>query len=165
MIKFPFRSLLSPYWCNKIMAKTTIGQRWRVIGRWKAGAPADTISFAMSVPRSTVTLSSCDIENPRDVVDRSRSGKLWKTTIREDPFLCRLPRGQRTDSLSRPRRDWATPNVISYRTVRRRLNTHHYKARWPITRPHLSGTHRQVCMDEITLSKCAFMKWLIYARL
>ena len=151
MVKFhvSVRPLLSPYWRNSIMAKTTIGQRWRIIGRWEAGASADTISITISIPRSTVfAIIRRHRDNPRDVVDKPRSGRPRKTTTREDRSLCRLARGRRTASSSQLRRDWATPNIVSSRTVRRRLNAHRYKARRPIKKPRLSDAHKQVRMDK-----------------
>ena len=132
------------------MAKTIIDQRW---WSWEAVASADTIRITMGIPWSTVfAIITRHRDNPRDVVDKPRSSRPWKATAKDDCFLCRLARGRRTASLSQLRRDWATPNIVSSRTVCRRLNAHRYKARQPIKKPHLSDAHKQVCRDEKALN-------------
>ena len=152
---FPFGPLLSPYWRNSIMAKTTIGQRRRIIGRWEAGASADTINITMGIPRSTVfAIIRRHRDNPMDMVDKPRSGRPRKTTAGEDRFLCRLARGRRIASSSQLRRDWATPNVVSSRTVRRRLKAHRYKSRRPIKkRVFLMHTSRCVRIKKHLIVK------------
>ena len=67
---------------DTVMVRTTVGQRWRVIGMHQAGMRAVNISRALAIPRSTVS----DIIrrrrlNPDDVKDAHRSCVGLCTTL------------------------------------------------------------------------------------
>ena len=79
-----------------VMGKSTISQRWQVIGMKAAGSTISHIAQTMQMSQITVySILRRHRWNPADVKDRPRSGRRYATTGREDRALMRLARQQR----------------------------------------------------------------------
>ena len=80
---------------DTVMVRTTVGQRWRVIGMHQAGMRAVNISRALAIPRSTVSdIIRRHRLNPDDVKDAHRSDRPRLSTARKGRRLKALARSQ-----------------------------------------------------------------------
>ena len=70
-----------------VMGKSTISQRWQVIGMKAAGGIVSQIAQTMQMSQRTVySLQKRHRENPGDVKDRPRSGRRCATTTAAGTF-------------------------------------------------------------------------------
>ena len=128
-----------------VMGKSTISQRWQVIGMKAAGATVSHIAQTMQMSQRTVySILRRHRENPGDVKDRPRSGRRRATTGREDRALVRLAHQQRYATSSTLRNHWPSNVRVSTRTVRNRLRQHGHTSCRPARKPRLTARHRQV---------------------
>ena len=76
------------------------------------------------------------------VEDRLRSGRPQKINPRVDRLIARRARRDNFTTASRIRASLPFGGQLSVRTVIRRLNAQHLRARGPIKRPELTAGHR-----------------------
>ena len=113
-----------------IMGRTTVGQRWRVIGMHQAGMRGVAIARTLDISTSTVSnILKRHRLNPDDVKDAHRSGRPRISTPREDRRLRTLAIRNRPASSMRLQHLWGIR--ASAVTVRRRLNQLRLRARRP----------------------------------
>ena len=125
------------------MHRTTIGQRWRVVGMRQAGMKGTAIACALDIPRSRVyDILKRHYQNPVNVKDQPRSGRHRVFTPRQDRRLGRLAIRNRLDTSRQLLRHWGVRASVV--TVRRRLNQLLLRAQHPTKKPFLTERHRQV---------------------
>lgn len=128
------------------MARTSVAQRWRVIGMMQTGLRAAAIGRAMGIPPRTVRdIISRYRDNPDSVSDKPRSGRPRISTARQDRALAHDARRNRYQNTGVLRYRWRRFHGVraSRRTVSRRLNQARLRARRPLRKVPLSLRHRQ----------------------
>ena len=127
------------------MGKTSVSQRWRVIGLADTGMAVRAISARLGIPKSTVgDIIQRHRNRPDDVSDLPRSGRPRKTTPRQNRLLGRMAIRDRFCTSMELKRRWNLRIPISRSLILRRLKELGIRNRRPVRKIVLTDRHKQV---------------------
>ena len=132
-----------------LMGRTTVGQRWPVIGMYQAGIRGVAVGRTLDMSTSTVpNILKRHRLNPDDVKDAHRSGRPQIPTPKEDRRLRRPAiRNRPASSMRLQRLCGIGASVVA---VCRRLNQLRLRARQPAEKLNLTQRHWQVIKQNKT---------------
>ena len=125
-----------------VRRKLSIAERWQAVGMSQTGLSNRRVAQRVGVHRSVIDRLMHRFQVTGTVDDRSRSGRPRKTTPREDRLIARRARRDNFTTAGRIRAGLHFGGNVSVRTIIRRLNAQHLRARRPIKRPELTARHR-----------------------
>ena len=130
-----------------VRRKLTIPERWQAVGMHNGGFSHRRVADHFRVNHSIIVRLMQRFRQKGNVTDRSRAGRLRKTTPRENWLISRRTRQRPFSTAGALRGNLAFGSHISTRTVIRRLHHQGMRARRHIKRPQLTLCHRHARFD------------------
>jgi transposase len=116
----------------------------QAVGMLQAGKVQRAVAGHFNVSQSVISMLWNRFQHTDNVAERSRAGRLRKTTVRQDRYFSNMAKRQRFQSDVRLKFEFrtATGVRVSSQTVRNRLHTANLRAYRPAVRPILTLRHR-----------------------
>ena len=127
--------------------KQSDAERWQSVGMVRGGMSYRLTAEWFNVSHSVIVRLKQRVNQTESVKEHKRTGKLLKTTPRENRLLKRLARQQPFNTANTLQTRWIVNGHISRRTVNRHLKSARFRARRPIKRPLLTICRKTVRLE------------------
>ena len=142
------------------MARVNIETRWRIISQLKKGKSQRKIAIKENISQPAVRKLWLKYLETGSVIDKPKSGRPVKTTVRDCRTLCILSKRNPFKCAPQVRIEANLDNICSVRTVQRILNHNNLFGRMAAKKPRLTKKHIKIRLQWCKVYQEFFLdKW------